>query len=670
MNRADSTIPRRPLLWLATALLFTVPPMFGNLVWWVPASFLATLIAKLWMEWHGYRLRSLGLKLVFAAAGLGCVKLGYHTLVGLEPGLSIYILLISIKILEAHTARDFHVVALLGWFLGLAGLFVSQNLGAGLYAAATFCLVLTGVVQFHRGVTSRRVFVPPLRSSLALMLQSLPLAAVLFFLFPRGSGSFRFELKRSFFNKTGMSEHLSPGSVASLALSNEVAFRTEFVDGNVPRPSSMYWRGGVLMECDGLTWSPLNFGIARRPEPAGGEKIRQRIIIQPSGGQWVFGLDWPVKNPGDSTRMLVGNVIRANKNIYSPRLYEVTSCLVNQETELSAIERKACLQLPGDIPERVSALAESWSKDGAGTRTVVTRAMQFFRKENFRYSLSPGEYSKAGLDDFLFRRRVGFCEHYAAAFATLMRLAGIPTRVVVGYQGGQFNSLGGYLVVRQSDAHAWCEVWNPGKGWERADPTAAVAPGRVDLGFDSFMNMTSANATGTAAAGDPRAAGAWGRQPLFRKLQLAWDTVSYEWDAHVLNFDEDAQQTFFLNLGFIDTRPLRLLGWLVFIGVFVLCVQSLWAWWKTRVAPDRIRKLYDRFCRSVRTLGVEREPWEGPRHFSDRAAQQIPAHAEHIRQVADLYISLRYAPDSDDLKEIAELERKIDAFGKPAAAGK
>ena len=670
MNRHDSTIPRRPLLWLATALLFTVPPMFGNLAWWVPVCFLVTLLAKLWMEWRGYRLRSLVWKLVFAAAGLGCVKLGYHSLVGLEPGLSIYVLLISIKILEAHTARDFHIVALLGWFLGLAGLFVSQNLGAGLYAAATFWLVLTGVVQFHRGVTSRQVFLPPLRSSLALMLQSLPLAVVLFFLFPRGSGPFRFELKRSFFGRTGMSENLSPGSVSSLALSNEVAFRTEFLDGNVPRPSSMYWRGGVLLECDGLAWSPHYLGIAPPAEIAGGEKVRQRIIIQPSGGQWVFALDWPVKNPGDSTRMLVGNIIRSKKPIYSPRLYEITSNLTNQDAELSPMEREASLRLPFNISGRARTLAKSWSRDGVATRVVVTRAMQFFRQENFRYSLSPGQYGDDGLDDFLFRRRVGFCEHYAAAFATLMRLAGIPALVVVGYQGGQFNSLGGYLVVRQSDAHAWCEVWNPGKGWERADPTGAVAPGRVDFGFDSFMNTASSNAAGTAAAGDFRVAGAWGRQPVFRKLQLAWDAISYEWDAHVLNFDEDAQQTFFLNLGFIDTRPLRLLGWLVCVGMAVLCAQSLWAWWKTRVAPDRIRKLYDRFCKRVRALGVGREPWEGPRHFAVRAASRLPAHADRISHVADLYISLRYAQEPGGLKAIAELEREIEAFGRPVETAK
>jgi len=654
-------IPRRPLLWFAAALVFSVPPMFGNLVWWVPVSFLLVLITKFRMEQRGLRLRSTPWKLAAAAMAIGGVKLQYHSLIGLEPGLSISILLISIKILEAHTARDFHILALLGWFLGLSGLFVSQGIGAGLYAMATFWLILTAVSQYHTGGASSRGIIRPLLSSAGLILFAIPLLVVMFLVFPRGSGPFRFDLKRSLMNRTGMSDHLSPGSVSSLAESTEVAFRVEFPDGNVPKSQDLYWRGTVLMRDDGLEWSPSKESMTRsRPEHVGGVPVLQRIIIEPNNGEWLFALDWP-NIPGkemlfNDMSMQPGNTIHATKPLYSPRRYEITSFPNNRESQLRSIERKACLQLPEDIPPQASRLVESWTQDGADARTIVSRALDFFRKQHFVYSLSPGTYGADGLEDFLFKRRIGFCEHYAAAFGTLLRMAGIPTRVVIGYQGGQFNSLGSYLLVRQSDAHAWCEVWIPNEGWERADPTAAVAPGRLDL------DLAATAQAGTAGAGDLQGGGTWGKQPFFRQIQLAWDTISYEWDAHVLNFDEETQRTFFVGLGLIDTRPLRLLGWLALIAVVLLCLQSIWLWWMSRVPKDSTKSLYEQFCRRLAVLGVDREPWEGPASFACRAAQSLPAYAAQIDRVAGIYTALRYAPHRAGIPTAGDLAREIKAF--------
>ena len=672
-------IPRKPLLWFAAALLFSVPPMFGNLVWWVPVSFLAVLIAKFRMEQRGIRLRSTPWKLAAAAAMLGAIHFHYHTLTGLEPGLSISILLISIKILEAHTARDFHILALLGWFLSLAGLFVSQGIGAGFFAAVTFWLILTAVAQFHGGA-SRRGIVAPLLSSLRLLIVAVPLIAVMFFLFPRGSGPFRFELKHSMFNRTGMSDELSPGSVSALALSSDVAFRVEFPDGNVPRPSNLYWRGAILMKDEGLAWSSIHEGMARsQPENVTGVPVRQIIVAQPNNGQWLFALDWPTKPPGkdmifNDINMLAGNVLHSTKPIYSPRRYEINSFPNNRETRLRSVERRACLQLPAVIPARASELVQSWTADGAAPRIIVARALDFFRKENFTYSITPGAYGDDALDDFLFKRRVGFCEHYAAAFGTLMRMAGIPSRVVVGYQGGQFNSLGNYLVVRQSDAHAWCEVWIADTGWERADPTSVVAPGRLDMGFTGYMDMGAAAHAGAGAVGDLQTSGAWGKQPILRQLQLAWDTISYEWDAHVLNFDEETQQTFFLNLGLVDIRPLRLLGWLVLVAIFLLCLQSIWLWWQARVSTDPAKALYDRFSRRVAVLGVERVPWEGPVRFAARASEQLPAHAPRIQRITGMYTALRYSESQGEAAETAAtraLKQEIKAFcSRSEAPGK
>ena len=233
MKPGKYEIPRRPLLWLAVALMFTVPPMLETVAPWVSACFAASLAAKFWMERRGWRLRSPVWQVVLLGAVIGGVELTYHALRGLEPGLSLLLVLTAVKILEAHTPRDFHILALLGWFLCLAGLFLSQDLSAGIYATVAFVLILAAVAQFHRDPASRRPVAGPLLTASGLVIRALPIVLVLFFLFPRGS-PFQFDLRRPFAACAGMSDELKPGSISGLALSSDVAFRAEFPDGNMP----------------------------------------------------------------------------------------------------------------------------------------------------------------------------------------------------------------------------------------------------------------------------------------------------------------------------------------------------------------------------------------------------------------------------------------------------
>ncbi|HWB60762.1 MAG TPA: DUF3488 domain-containing protein, partial [Chthoniobacteraceae bacterium] len=255
MKAGKQEIPRRPMLWLTTGLLFTVPPMIGTLSAWVWAAFAAALVAKFWMERRGWRLRSVLAKLALSGCILGGVKLTYGSLGGLEPLLSLFLLYVSLKVLEAHTARDFHIQALVGWLLCLSGLFNSQNLLPGIYAITGFVLILSAVVQFHRGASSRKPVSGPLLTSGALVLRALPVVTVLFFFFPRIS-AFQFHLSRRSSAQSGMSGDLKPGSISSLALSNDIAFRAEFPDGNMPAIGNLYWRGAVLTQDDGLSWRP------------------------------------------------------------------------------------------------------------------------------------------------------------------------------------------------------------------------------------------------------------------------------------------------------------------------------------------------------------------------------------------------------------------------------
>ena len=637
LRKRDTRIPRRPLLWLAAALLFTLPPMFGTLALWVPILFFVTLAAKFWMEPKGYRVRSVLTKLFLATISLAAIIFTYGTAEGIEPGVSLVVVLVALKILEAHTAREFQVLVMVGWILCLCGFFLSQELAMALCLLIAFTLLLVALIQFHSG-SSSPAFWPPLRTTCKLVAQALPLIVLLFLLFPRITTGLRFQIGQPHSGTVGFSGRLSPGSVASLANSRDVAFRAEFPDGKIPPPSAMYWRGLVMSHGDGLEWRVQDPPAAIRyvaQSPAEPGAIRQWITIQPHGARWMFALDWPSAPPSGAT-LAPGHYLWSGQPIRKPRRYEVTSFREIREKELRPRERKILLEVPPWITPAVRELAHSWTTAHADQRAVIAAALQYFRTTGFRYSLSPGEYKQRDLEEFLLHRRTGFCEHYAASFATLMRLAGIPARVVAGYLGGEYNEFGHFFLVRQSDSHAWCEVWLADSGWNRVDPTGIVAPERLNLGSLLELRGSSARTNNTFARNIAQ-------RPIFNQLSHVWDALNYAWGARVLSFDADAQRSFVANIGIADRTPTSLVAWTLLLATGILVIYSAWMRLRTRPSGDRVKTLYERFCRKAAVAGVPREPWEGPSHFSDRAARALPNESKRIREILHLYISFRYS---------------------------
>lgn len=654
----DWQIPRKPLLWLAAALIFTVPPMFGTLAIWVPLLFLATLAAKFWMEPRGYRFRSMIGKLLYAGLTIVGIFLTYGAVKGIARGVSIIVVLMSLKILESHTAREFQVMVLVAWILCLCGFFLSQDLAIALCLFVAFTLLLVALIQFHRGPSSP--FWMPVRFGLKLLGQALPIVALLFLFFPRVQAGFRFQMAQSNLGASGFSGQLSPCSVASLANSSEVAFRAEFPHGKVPPPSALYWRGAVMRQGEGLEWrapeapASLSHFALRRPQ---GEAVHQLITIEPHGGRWLFALDWPAESPPGST-IAPGNYLWSYQPIRKSRRYEVKSFPEIPEKDLRSRERKTMLEVPASVSPAVRELVRSWLAANPDPSAVIKSALQFFRS-SFRYSLSPGEYKKTDLDEFLFRRRVGFCEHYAASFATLMRLAGIPSRVVVGYLGGEYNEFGQFLLVRQSDAHAWCEVWLPEKGWQRVDPTSVVAPERINLGLSSFLEMRGTS--GQAAGNNRGFVRNLTRRPIFNNVRLAWQSLNYAWDTRVLSFDNESQQSFLAEIGFSRADPVTL-----FIGMFLfvaglISIYAGWMRWRTRVRGDQVKALYERFCEKLSRLGAPRQPWEGPVDYSSRAARLLPNESNRIRKISYHYILLRYSAEQTSF-DLAVFSREVGDF--------
>ena len=639
--------------------------MFGKLVAWVPSLFLTTLALKFWMEPKGYRLRFASLKLFLAALALGAIFASYGSLKGVEPGVSLLVVLMSLKILEAHTAREFQVMVMMAWVLCLCGFFVSQDFGIALCLMAAFGLLLVALVQFHRG-SSPGTFWPPLATTCKLLAQAAPLVVLLFFLFPRINTGFRFEIGDLRSATSGFSDRLSPGSITSLAYSSDIAFRAEFPGHKTrpPGPGPMYWRGIVMWHCQGMEWraphnpeSVVPFSKAGTP---GGKAIRQRITLAPHGGHWMFALDRPFDVPARAM-LAEGNYLWSLQLIRKARRYEVVSSPEIAAKELEPGERELELEVPASISPAVRELAQSWIAQNSNPRAVVNNGLQFFRMRGFRYSLSPGDYKKNDLDQFLFRRRVGFCEHYAATFATLMRLAGVPARVVVGYLGGEYNDLGQFFLVRQSDTHAWCEVWLPDTGWTRVDPTSVVAPGRTSLDLNSYLQRRLAS--GEMGAGQNAFVSQLARSAIFNNIRLAWEALNYEWDTRILGFDTDVQEALLASAGITDYGSFMLTTEIIVVVVALLVIYAGWMRLRTRLPADRVKLLYERFCRKAAQLGVRRGPCEGPSHFSRRAAESLPNESQRIRQITDSYISLRYAANATPLA-IDEFAKEIREFAR------
>ncbi len=660
-NSPKSTIESAPLLGACSGLLLATLPIADKVAPWAIVLFVGALFGRVIVNRRKLSLPNLPVKILVLAAGLAGIVMTYHSMLGIEPGLGILLILISLKLLETNTVRDFQVLILLGWFLGLCGLFFAQDFQMWLYIA-TVCLLLTAsLIRFHHG-SSPGGFLKSARLAGTLMLQALPIILLLFLFFPRIYGGVGFTFSRGLGSETGMSDHIEPGSVASLAMNTEPAFRVTFPNGPIPPIAALYWRGGVLWHGEGMVWERGNLS---RPEPIAkrleGAAIRQRITMQPHGARWIFALDRPASWDAKNMEFQPGGYLLSKKPIVSSLVYEVTSRPENRAAELLPEHLRAARQLPAKISVEIAALTAGWRSEAAGDEDVYRGlALNYFRTNNFSYTLTPGAYGNTSLDDFLLQRRTGFCEHYAAAFATLMRLGGVPARVVIGYHGGELA--GSYLIVRQSDAHAWCEVWRKGHGWLRVDPLSEIAPDRIEGGMESFL-QTHPSGGGPAAPGF--ALRTPGLGAALRELRLVWDNLNYQWDLRVLNFDDDQQRVFLGLLGFDDSEWPLVLLWSVLGASVVLSAIALWM--RRRAIPegDAAARAYACFCRNLAAAGVPRGPEEGPLHFSRRAAVAFPEHAEAIRKIGDLAIQLRYTGTPPPL---AHFQRELRALPKLRAS--
>lgn len=645
-------LPRGPLVAMCAMLVLVAVPLLDFASVHVLALLAGCIAWRLLLR----RPLAVWIPVVMLVLGALMIQLVQGSVFSMDGGIAVLIVLLGAKLLESRTPHDFQVLGMVGWFLSLCGLLSEQTLSRSLWTLGVFTGIAVCMVRFRRGSPG---FLPPLRLTGTMLAQALPVAVVLFFIFPRGSLEFlaRFGTQRT--RMTGISGSMSPGLISRIAMNDEVAFRAGFPDSEPPLNQNRYWRCLVLWDGDGLNWErgPQLSGTPRLRLPQRGD-VKHVITLEPHGQKWLPCLDLPVSAVGERGSMLpdVSDLLSADEPVNSLYRMQVTSRLTQDSSEISENQRRAALRLPANLSPRVRELAQQLKKGAQSDVQIAQAAVNLLRAQRFQYTLEPGTYEGSGaLDEFLFERRIGFCEHFSAAFATLMRAAGIPSRVVIGYMGGEWTERGGYMIVKQSDAHAWTELWLEGTGWTRVDPTAALVPARINLDLRTLL------LGGEAELERQRNSLLWqGAQAL----RLWWDSVEYDWYNTVISFDEESQIAWMTWLGLDHMRGLTLLlvsGF--FLGVILLSL----ALWLRRPARHRDpwARAWQRFCQKLEHLGIPaRHDNEGPLSYAERAAAARPALAGEIRRLAGLYAAARYGDGGGT--GMPDFERAISRLGRQA----
>ena len=603
------------LLTLLVACVLVLLPHLQQASAGIAFAVLGLLGWRGWIAFSGRRLPPRWLLLPIAAAAMASIWITHHTFFGRDAGVGMLTFLLVLKLLEMHAKRDMFVVLYLSFFLMLTSFFYSQTIGTALLMTASLLALLTAHISFqYVGV------VPPLKKRLQLaavmVALAVPLMLVLFLLFPRIQGPLWGLPGDANSGRSGLSESMSPGTVSSLALSDDIAFRARFDDA-VPAQSKLYWRAVVLGRYDGRTWSQ---GEPRRLPPdsveatAGSKPTRYEVTLEPTGRRWLYALDVPVAIPliaGQRVAWTNTFELISSQPVTDRLRYQVTSWTDFKMQPIgNADDITEALQRPRGFNPATTNFAQQLLQQSTDAPTLVNLVLQHFRRESFSYTLEPPLLGRNSIDEFLFSTRAGFCEHYAGAFVMLMRELGIPARVVTGYQGGEVNPVDGYLEVRQSDAHAWAEVWLEQRCWVRIDPTAAVAPERVErkVGLRPPRGIL-----GGLMALAP-ASSSW-----LPKLRLNLDALSNSWNQWVLGYSPKRQRNFLASLGFdqVDWPTLTLLMFAAGSAVMALTMLPLLL---RRPIQTPIERLYRQFCGRMARFGITHAADEGPETFSHRIA--------------------------------------------------
>ena len=669
MLKKLNQLPRdsRDTLFLLAVIAWVLLPQVGHLPLW--CSLLAAGVL-LWRGWLAATVRPLPSRwwlLALLLLTVGATLFSFKTLLGRDAGVTLIVVLLTLKTLELRAKRDAFVVFFLSFFTMLTNFFYSQSLLTAAAMLVALLGLLTALVNAHMPVGK-----PPLAQAAKtagwMALLGAPIMAVLFLLFPRlaplwgipGDGMS---------GRSGLSASMQVGSIASLALDDSIAMRIRF-DGAAPLQSDLYFRGPVLSTFDGRDWRALRSGFPVRMQPAAnlqvlGPPVAYQVTLEPNNHRWLLLLDATPTAPALPgyeasmtpelqwlTERPIADLVRYTAQSYPDFRHGPARLVAGLQdyVDLPASFNPRTLQLASDM-RRDPRLAQA---DGA---QLVGAVLERLRSGGYRYTLDPGVYGQHNADEFWFDRKEGFCEHIASSFVVLMRALDVPARIVTGYQGGERNALDGYHVVRQSDAHAWAEVWLAGRGWVRVDPTAAVAPGRVGT-LQRLQAPRGVIASALLGNVSPAVA---------QTLRAMWDAVNNGWNQRILNYTQGKQLNLLRNLGFASP------GWedLIYLLIGIVVLASLggaaWARWE-RKRQDPWLRLLETAAARLHKAGIEVAPHSPPRRMAQQLTQQFGPTDPAAVAIRDWLLRLeaqRYAPHRGQHSGLVTLQRELKQLSWP-----
>lgn len=538
------------------------------------------------------------------------------------------------------------MVVTLCYFVMLTRFFYSQDIIMMFYLLISVIVVTHGLFVLQHANSKRVLVNHEIKQTLKLLITGVPLAALFFLFFPRLGSPIWGSPDLFGQGTTGISDEMSPGSISQLFSDDSTAFRATF-DSEIPVNSQLYWRGPVLWDFDGRTWTrnTRQNMITRLPEfKQTGVETSYEIELEPTGQHYLFALDYVHDKPQQSTLLPDSQLLHSTK-INQLRYYKVRSILkqYNPFEWLSNQTLKRLTALPEGYNPQTQQLMNEWKAINSDPEYLISRALTWFANDQFYYSYSPPTLQGNTVDQFLFDTKNGFCEHYASAFTVMMRSAGIPARIVTGYQGGINN--GGYLLIKQSDAHAWSEVWIKDKGWLRVDPTAAVSPSRVESGSQALISERSRS---------------WYDTEWYRKMGEDYDAIRHKWNKWVRDYNVVKQQALFEIFGFNphDGKAIAIVlgSILLLTTLFVLVFLYL-------TQQKRIRSHYDQvyylFIKTMKKNGVHKSPDQGVLAFSQKAIEKYPQAQQSIEEFTKLYIKLRFSQYGRRSKTLDNRLRKL-----------
>ncbi len=642
-------IPRISLMWLLIAQALVIIPHLLHVPLW---------LIGVWLGCAAWRVQVFRMRWPFpnawvkAALMIGsgfAVYLSRGGLVGLDAAVALLITAFILKLLEVRTRRDALVLIFLGFFTVVTSYLFADSLLAALYSLLPVLALLAALVGLQQSGFAREPLAP-LKLASKLLAQAIPLMLLLFVLFPRLEPLWSLPQPKDK-GTTGLSSSMTPGDLAELGQSAALAFRARF-DGAIPAQSQLYWRALTLPNFDGRSWSISERFEASEPQwQAQGESISYSIIMQPSTQPWLFSLDVGSSEQEDIRLM---NDFRLQRRTPVNRTYQYQATSWPQalrQPQLNQRQQQAFLQLPRTGNQQTRDWAQRLRGQYHDDDALVSALLRHFNQEPYHYTLKPPLLGRDSVDEFLFSSLRGFCAHYAGAMVFTLRAAGIPARVVAGYQGGEINQAGQFVQVRQFDAHAWVEYWQRGQGWRSVDPTFEVAPERIERGLQEALQDESELFQGDIFSPLRYQHIAWVNQ-----LRMSWENLNHSWQTKILGYQRDSQQAWLKQwFGKVDWQVLGLT--LVASAALIIALIVLWMFKPWQRQTDPVQRILNHFQRVLRRRGFNRETGEGLRDFYQRIHQQLPeSQQQAVKVFIETYEQQQYAEQGQDL---ASLQRAL-----------